>query len=72
MNNKKELYIEAGSHFLYVETDCNTIDEALDQFCDKLNAIGCVADNFFHGTKMELREWNDAGDYKVVESKSIK
>ena len=68
VNNEKDLWIEADAHFLYVTTDRDTITEAVEEFRERLESIGCNSDNFFLNTKMELREWDDRGNYEVLES----
>ena len=41
-----ELWIDLGYGFLYYHTDKTDIEEAMDEFLDKLSTIGCVSDNF--------------------------
>lgn len=65
-----ELWIDLGKGFLYYQTDKTDIEEAMDEFLDKLSIIGCVSDNFgweacelrigFHDPKLD--------DYTVSES----
>lgn len=63
----KELWIEAHGHFLYVSTTCGTIAEAIEDFEGRLSSIGCISDNFWHGIRAELRQYDDNGDYKILE-----
>ena len=63
-----ELWINAGNNFLYFSTDKTTIEEAFEEFKDKLDSVGCITDNFGAQCDFELRRFHD-GDYDVIEQR---
>ena len=65
---KNELWINAGNNFLYFETNKTTLEEAFDEFKNKLASVGCCTDNFGALCDFELRRYtDDNGDYDVIE-----
>lgn len=54
-----ELWMDFGKGFLYFATCKTTLADALEDFLDKLDSIGCVRDNF-GWQEIELRD--DNGD----------
>ena len=52
-----ELWIGLGYGSLYFSTNKITLHDAMEEFINKLNSIGCVADNF-GWEKVELRDEN--------------
>ena len=68
---KNELWINAGYNFLYYETDKTTVDEAYEEFEEKLASIGCCADNFPGRCDFELKKYDDddGPGYKVIDKK---
>lgn len=63
---KEELWIDLGYGFLYYNTEAKTLDEAEDNFLSDLEGIGVITDNFGYEA-MELREWDNDENYKVIE-----
>lgn len=54
-----ELWIDLGMGFLYFATNKTNLPDALEEFLDKLDTIGCISDNF-GWEEIELR--NEDGD----------
>lgn len=52
-----ELWINLGYGFLYFSTDRTNLTDALEEFLNKLNSIGCNPDNF-GWQEMEFRNEN--------------
>ena len=54
---KNELWMGLGEGFLYFNTDKTNLLDALEEFFDKLDSIGCDHDNF-GWEAIELRDEN--------------
>ena len=52
-----ELWINLGYGFLYFSTDKTSLPDALEEFLNKLDSIGCNYDNF-GWEEVELRDEN--------------
>ena len=52
-----ELWMDLGKGFLYFSTDKTNLLDALEEFLDKLDSIGCIYDNF-GWEEIELRDEN--------------
>lgn len=52
-----ELWIDLGYGFLYFSTDKTNLCDALGEFVDKMDSIGCNYDNF-GWQEIELRDEN--------------
>ena len=55
-----ELWMNLGEGFLYFDTDKANLPDALVEFLNKLDSIGCNSDNF-RWEAIELRDEN--GEY---------
>ena len=52
-----ELWMDLGYGFMYFKTDKTNLIDAVEDFRDKLDGIGCITDNF-GWYEIELRDAN--------------